>query len=59
VVAINYFNPPRLFIVETCKGCREINEDLIRHSLLVKEGDVVDFDMHIRHFDIQSPLDRP
>jgi len=55
VVAINYFNPPRLFIVETCKGCREINEDIIRRSLLVKEGDVVDFDMHIRHFDNPNP----
>lgn len=55
VVAVNKFNPPRLFIVEACKGLKNTTEEIIRSSILVKENDLVDFDTLIRHFNDPDP----
>ncbi|MDD4309652.1 MAG: hypothetical protein PHO32_04685, partial [Candidatus Cloacimonetes bacterium] len=51
IVASNKFAPPRLFIVNPYLGVDDLTEDLIRSSLLVSAGDIVDFDTPLRQFD--------
>jgi uncharacterized protein (TIGR01319 family) len=49
VVASNQFNPPRLFIVNPYLNVKDVDEKLVRESLLVSTGDKVEFDMVLRH----------
>lgn len=51
IVAVNKYNPPRLFVVNAFQGIEALSEDLIRASLLVRIGDKVDFNTHLRHLD--------
>ncbi|MDD2229280.1 MAG: glutamate mutase L [Candidatus Cloacimonetes bacterium] len=55
VVASNKFNPPRLFIVNPFIGVHDVNEALVRDSLMVKLGDKIEFDMVLRHL-AEKPL---
>ena len=55
VVASNKFNPPRLFIVNPFIGVHDVNEALVRDSLMVKLGDKVEFDMVLRYL-AEKPL---
>jgi len=49
IVAINKFNPPRLFIVNPYLNLDVVNSDLVRSTLQVAVGDKVDFDAILRH----------
>ena len=49
LVAINRFNPPRLFIVDTMSKFGVLSPELIRSSLSIKQHDLVDFDEQIAH----------
>lgn len=45
VIAVNRFNPPRLFVVSPFTNHHDCTETEIRESLLVNVGDRIDFDM--------------
>ncbi|PKN72179.1 MAG: hypothetical protein CVU50_08540 [Candidatus Cloacimonetes bacterium HGW-Cloacimonetes-3] len=49
VVASNQFNPPRLFIVNPYLNFKDITEAEVRETLLVSQGDIIEFDMLLRH----------
>ncbi len=44
VVAVNRFNPPRLFIVDRHSNYEGLSQEQIQSSFLVKVGDELDFD---------------
>lgn len=44
VVAVNRYNPPRLYVVDGFRNFQDLTEELISASLKVKMGDSVDFD---------------
>jgi len=44
VVAVNRFNPPRLFIVDRHSGYQGLSQAQIQSSFIVKVGDQLDFD---------------
>lgn len=54
VVAVNKYNPPRLFIVNAFQGVEPITEELVRQSLLIGVNDRVDFNTRLRHLEHKS-----
>lgn len=43
VVASNPYNPPRLYVINTCSAYQDAPEELIRNNLQVAAGDIIDF----------------
>lgn len=51
IVACNQFSTPRLFIVNPYRYIDKLTEVMIRTSLLIDIGSVVDFNTNLRHFE--------
>jgi len=49
VVAINRYNPPRLFVVHAYEHLDHVDEQLIKNTILVHPGDKVDINDNLRH----------
>ncbi len=44
IVAVNRYNPPRLYVIRTCSACEDALEEDIRRNLTINPGDRIDFD---------------
>ncbi|MDD3533463.1 MAG: glutamate mutase L [Candidatus Cloacimonetes bacterium] len=44
IVAVNRYNPPRLYVIHACTYCPDASEQQIREHLQIQKGDKIDFD---------------
>lgn len=44
IVAVNRYNPPRLYVIQACSYCPDASEEQIRQHLQIQTGDKIDFD---------------
>lgn len=49
IVAVNRYNPPRLYVIRTCSACEDAAEEDIRRNLTIKPGDRIDFNQVLLH----------
>lgn len=56
VVAINQYNPPRLYIVSAFGDIKNVSEQLIRESLTVQAGEIVEYDSLLRRIAPQHKI---